>query len=374
MVVVGCVGLAIALLALVLTLPSRPEAPLTEVNDVPSSFGAPPVDDSPFSADELASAFTDDGHPVYRHSVVAGGVHSLDDVERAVDSDPVVREHYSRVSIANLKVVRTPARREAYMSYRVGDRVYWTSKKIALAEGEAVLTDGTTTIRARCGNLVSDEAMVPTLPQEPASSVFDSIQPGSVVASSAETPGIVSDAFDSRGVGVPGPSQSALTTGTPGGSTNSSSNLGSSAVGGAGGVVSPGGSRRPTGEGGSSDSSLPSDSGSNPPNIDNPATDNPPTFGGGPGGGDNPPGFYDPPWEPPFGDGPGGPGGPGGGPDNPGGPDIPPVFVPEQPPIDTQTPPEVVPVPEPASLVLFGSGLALTAWQVRRRQQSKKDS
>ena len=143
----GVVGLAVALVAVALTLPPRSTAPIPEGNDAPVSFGAAPLDDASLTAGLVGDSSGE--HPIYRYSVVSGGVHSVDDVERAVDSDPTVRAHYSAVSVANLKVVRAPARREAYMSYRMGDRVYWTSKKIALAQGEAVLTDGRTTIRAR---------------------------------------------------------------------------------------------------------------------------------------------------------------------------------------------------------------------------------
>jgi hypothetical protein len=52
------------------------------------------------------------------------------------------------------------------VSYRLGDRVFWTRNPVRLAEGEAVLTDGGAIVRARCGNRISD---VPgeTSPDEP---------------------------------------------------------------------------------------------------------------------------------------------------------------------------------------------------------------
>jgi hypothetical protein len=59
------------------------------------------------------------------------------------------------------------------MSYRVGDQIYWTKRRLILHEGEQILTDGDTTIRGRCGNRLSETPMVPTSGQEPLADVFD---------------------------------------------------------------------------------------------------------------------------------------------------------------------------------------------------------
>ena len=55
-----------------------------------------------------------------------------------------------------MRAVTLTAPRSAYVSYRRGDRTYWTRDRVWLKAGETVLTDGATTIRARCGNCVSD--------------------------------------------------------------------------------------------------------------------------------------------------------------------------------------------------------------------------
>lgn len=363
-VAAGCVGVAIVLAALAFRLPPGYDAPEAESGDTPEDFGASSLQEFPAVA-ELPSGLGNNEHPVYRHSVVSGGVHSLDDVERVVATDPVVREHYAGVSVARLKVVRTPARRSAYMSYRIGDRVYWTSKKIALAEGEAVLTDGKTTIRARCGNLVSDEAMAPTSEQEPAVAAFDAVEPRPATAAppAPSAVGGVSGLRERGGAGVPGSAQSAFAGGEPATGIGGGSGFGPGGFGGSGGAGGSGGSLGPGGqtsrhppEGGSSDPSLTPDPGLDPP------------------GTDGPPGLDDPWWpEPPpsFPPGPGDEPGPGGPPDGPGGP---PGFGPELPPVDVQPPPEVVPVPEPETLVLLGTGLALAAWRARRGQSKKSAS
>ncbi len=404
--IIGGLGLGAALLAVALSFPvprsARPSA------------GAPASDVQSRVADAFdVQLSTDAGpaHPVYRNSVVAGGVHSPQDVYRAVASDRVVRDHYADVSLANLKVVRASSGRDAYMSYRIGDRVFWTSKRVPLNPGETLLTDGTMTIRARCGNLVSDEAMLPTSPDEPSAAVLDTIAPAMTAAAGDVAPSAADQIAvgDAQLLASAGPL--VAEAGTPGGQSFGEPALGAFAGGGGGagstgvaGFVATGGGGTSVAPppGGSSDPSLPPDTdtppngppsgsppgfnppGSNPPGTNPPGTNppgtnppgtnppgtNPPGSnppGSNPPGSNppdsdppwpNPPGFNPPGWNPP------GPGGPG-SPDGPDDPDVPPGFDPE-PPLN-----QPVPVPEPASLLLFGSGLALTAWRARKARQKK---
>lgn len=114
--------------------------------------------------------------PVYPYSVVAGGVHSADEVAQAMRRDSVVADHYAGVRPENLREERVERPRLVHASYRVGDKVFWTAKKIALHPGEKILTDGQTTIRERCGNLLTVEPLAPALPalmDEPAPAEFD---------------------------------------------------------------------------------------------------------------------------------------------------------------------------------------------------------
>jgi hypothetical protein len=94
--------------------------------------------------------------PVFNGSVVAGGVYSLDELRTVIGRDPVVAAHYRGIDFDRMEVVTLTAGKAAYVSYRRGDAVHWTRDRVWLKPGETVLTDGTTMIRARCGNCVSD--------------------------------------------------------------------------------------------------------------------------------------------------------------------------------------------------------------------------
>jgi len=136
---------------------------------VPSSIIAADDSESAVPAVEPVSS----PRQVYPYSVVSGGVHSTEEFAAARNVDPVVARHYGDVAPGTLRAERVDAPRLAYMSYRVGDQIYWTKRRVILHEGEQILTDGDTTIRGRCGNRLSDTPMVPTSGQEPLPDVFD---------------------------------------------------------------------------------------------------------------------------------------------------------------------------------------------------------
>jgi hypothetical protein len=119
---------------------------------------------------------------VYPYSVVPGGVLTPDEVERAMARDPVVASHYAGLNPRALRVVHLLEPRDAYVSYRIGNQVYWTSRKLRLKVGEAVLTDGNITVRARCGNQVADSALGPVSPSEPSADLLDSPADPTLVA------------------------------------------------------------------------------------------------------------------------------------------------------------------------------------------------
>jgi len=128
---------------------------------------APGVSVAAAAADEVppapAPATTASARRVYRYSVVPGGAASRDELARVLKRDKVVAAHYAgfEVDKAHLATVRAP--RAVHVSYRKGDKVYWTAKKVRLPAGESLLTDGRNEMRARCANRISD---VPRLPVE----------------------------------------------------------------------------------------------------------------------------------------------------------------------------------------------------------------
>jgi hypothetical protein len=94
--------------------------------------------------------------PIFNGSVVPGGVYSPAELRAAIERDAVVAAHYRDVRLDQLQAVTLTTGRSAYVSYRKGDRIHWTRERVWLKAGETVLTDGTTMIRARCGNCVSE--------------------------------------------------------------------------------------------------------------------------------------------------------------------------------------------------------------------------
>ncbi len=123
---------------------------------------------------------------IYPYSVVPGGLKDPGDLRYASLRDYVVRRHYARFDFSNARLLRAAEAREVYLSYRIRDTVFWTRKKIRLRRGELLLTDGTITARARCGNQISDTAKPEVSDEEPAEDVLD--QPVASVAAAPSWP------------------------------------------------------------------------------------------------------------------------------------------------------------------------------------------
>jgi hypothetical protein len=99
-------------------------------------------------------------------------------------------------------------KRLAHMSYRIGDRIYWTKRKLPLNAGEMTLTTGDIEIRSRCGNQISETARLPTSPDEPDSVEFDRLVASepNLLATNRFPSWIVSPSVGLPGGGVPGTS------------------------------------------------------------------------------------------------------------------------------------------------------------------------
>jgi hypothetical protein len=105
-----------------------------------------------------SSPSTPFGHPYYRYSVIPGGAHTPEELKSALAHDPVAASHYSDFRLDKTHLVTLQNDKVCYVSYRVGDKLYWTRRPITLHKGEALLTDGVHYARTRCGNRVSEIA------------------------------------------------------------------------------------------------------------------------------------------------------------------------------------------------------------------------
>ena len=134
---------------------------------------------------------------VFRHSVIPGGVHTAGELQAAIDTDPVVAIHHARVTPTAMRPTTLASDRFVYMSYRKGDQVFWTKKRVLLRKGEAVLSDGEHSIRARCGNGMSFDPLLPTEEDGPDPEEFEQVVP--------VAPHLTSRIFDALGFtgGIP---------------------------------------------------------------------------------------------------------------------------------------------------------------------------
>jgi uncharacterized membrane protein YgcG len=334
---------------------------------------------------------------VFPYSVVPGGVESVTELQKAIATDPVVADHYKGFDLSKARVERLATPRVAHVSYRVGDRVYWTRKPLVLPAGERVITDGTRVARTRCANQVANLPGV-TSPAEPAPAILDT---------PARSRPLLAPSVFALSTTQRLPAMAPLGAPPTGGAGSSSG--GNSGSAGGGGFAGGGGGRSPS-AGTAADISIActtggpdcttGDAGGDPPEG-NPPGGNPP--GGNPPGGDHPggtppggtpPGGTPPGGTPPGGTPPGGnplggtpPGGnpPGGNPpggDPPGGtpetpwtppenPFVPPLTTPpggDDPPPPRPEVPETIPEPGSVVLLLTGAGgLLVRALRTRRR-------
>ena len=137
--------------------------------------------------------------PVYPYSVVAGGVEDAKELKWVAEHDPIVGAHYAGFDYAHAQVVRLTLARTAYLSYRIGNHIYWTRRRITLHKGEKVITDGRMTARTRCANRVEETPQQQAVsPAEPPAQKFDEpVGPGEGIAmQSPEVP--FTSAFLSR--------------------------------------------------------------------------------------------------------------------------------------------------------------------------------
>jgi len=298
------------------------------------------LDESHFDQDALPIADVEPGgaqRPNYRYSVIPGGAYNALELRQAIHDDAVVAAHYEHLDQATLRVERVPHDRYVHVSYRKGNNIFWTKKKVLLRQGETILTDGKTEVRARCGNCISEEPQQPTAADDPDTVEFDRLTDA---AWPSEPPSGETTLVPIVPIAAPS-SLAAVAAVVPTAGSPDPIAAGRFSTGGAPLPLAAGraGGRTPV-----PSPDVPADGGENPagpPSTLFPLPPDTPTI---------PPGF-DNPFSPPG--------------ENPQLP--PPGITNLTPPGTPQEPMNPVPVPEPGTLLLVGAGVAAVIRKLRSR-------
>lgn len=137
---------------------------------------------------------------VYRNSVIPGGVRQSSELTFALARDQVASVHYANFDAASASIVHVKAPRLVHVSYRMDDKIYWTKRKVRIPAGEALLTDGKSFVRARCGNRIADTPLGAVSNKEPAPEELDT-----VIAPPRAAPNDTTNPADNFGPPVVGP-------------------------------------------------------------------------------------------------------------------------------------------------------------------------
>ena len=158
-------------------------------------------------------------HVVYPYSVIPGGIQTPEDLRQVSEHDRLVGAHYAGFDFRNARILELDQPRLVYVSYRMGDKIFWTGRKISLRKGEKLVTDGKMTARTRCANQVSEKAQPAVSPAEPPAAAFE--MPFDGTAAQIPFPGDLSSLMASREGSALGPAgppvQSTGTAPFPGG-------------------------------------------------------------------------------------------------------------------------------------------------------------
>jgi len=151
-------------------------------------------------ASELALRPKASARPVYPYSVVPGGVEDARELKWVAEHDPIVAAHYAGFDYNHARVVRLTLAQTVYVSYRIGNHVYWTRHRITLHKGEKLITDGKITARARCANRVEEiPQQLNSAPEPPVAKFEEPVGPSE--GSSMAVPPVV---FESALLNRPG--------------------------------------------------------------------------------------------------------------------------------------------------------------------------
>lgn len=140
---------------------------------------------------------------LFPYSVIPGGAHSLRELKNALAHDPVAAAHYAGFHVTRTRVIRVPRNELMYVSYRIGNQIYWTSKRLVIPGGETILSDGEHEARTRCGNRLSETPRLPVSAKEPSRAALNG-PPLPVVADPADPRELLPEVALLRPVDLPG--------------------------------------------------------------------------------------------------------------------------------------------------------------------------
>ncbi|MGH9501269.1 MAG: PEP-CTERM sorting domain-containing protein [Terriglobales bacterium] len=116
---------------------------------------------------------TQPSRPTYLYSVIPGGIANQKELRRAMERDPVVAREFAGFNFQTAHLVQVSGKKLMHVAYRMGDKVYWTRKKVELHPGEMLISDGKIVARTRCGNRVAMAALGPPAFVEPLEADFN---------------------------------------------------------------------------------------------------------------------------------------------------------------------------------------------------------
>jgi hypothetical protein len=125
----------------------------------------------------LPSAPRPQARPIYRYSVVPGGVRTADELRSVAARDHAVADHYAGFRYDRARMVRLQHAELVYLSYRMNGKIYWTRTRHPLPAGEVLITDGEISGRTRCANRISVKKQLGVAPIEPPQAELDQIEP-----------------------------------------------------------------------------------------------------------------------------------------------------------------------------------------------------
>jgi hypothetical protein len=159
--------------AVVVTWQFAGQQPVSTLSSVPSEPAQVDAAEIPAEGSAPANYGEGSGRPAYLYSVITGGIGSVEDLREIAERDPVVAQEFRGFDYDHARLVTVSEKQSMYVAYRMGDKVYWTRKKIALHPGETLISDGKIVARTRCGNRISAVPLGPPAIMDPLISDFD---------------------------------------------------------------------------------------------------------------------------------------------------------------------------------------------------------